>query len=145
MRLLWGLVCVALLGGCAASQPEVTLRDARFVVEIADTDALRERGLMFRTDLAEDAGMLFVFPDEEPRAFWMKNCRMALDILYFDSKLRLVGQALEAPPCSLGDRCPSYPSGAAAQYVLEVRPGTARRLGVQLGDQLQVRGVALPH
>ena len=138
------LLAVLVLLGCAAPQPMVTLRNTRFTVEIADDDESRARGLMFRTELAADAGMLFLFPDEEPRAFWMKNCRMALDILYFDADLRLVGQALEAPPCSLGDQCPSYPSGAPAQYVLEVRPGTARRLGVQLGDQLQVQGVALP-
>lgn len=141
---LVSLLLVALLGLAAcATPPSVELRGSRFVVEIADDDRERERGLMFRTSLAPDAGMLFLFDDEEPRAFWMKNCKIALDILYFDSKLKLVGQALEVPPCSLGDRCPGYPSGAPAQYVLEVNPGTARRLGVQLGDVLTVQGVAL--
>jgi uncharacterized membrane protein (UPF0127 family) len=132
------------LGLCAcATPPTVELRGARFTVEIADDDRERERGLMFRTSLAPDAGMLFLFDEEEPRAFWMKNCKIALDILYFDSSLKLVGQALEVPPCSLGDRCPSYPSGAAARYVLEINPGTARRLGVQLGDVLTVQGIKL--
>lgn len=137
------LVLLVVLQGCAVP-PTVELRGARFTVEIADTDARRERGLMFRDHLPADAGMLFLFDEEEPRAFWMKNCRIALDILYFDAGLRLVGQALEVPPCSLGNNCPAYPSGAPARYVLEVNPGTARKLGVQLGDVLKVEGVRLP-
>lgn len=126
-----------------AGAPSVELRGQRFTVEIADDDRERERGLMFRTELAADAGMLFLFDEEQPRAFWMKNCKIGLDILYFDAGLKLVGQALDVPPCSLGDRCPSYPSGAAARYVLEINPGSARRMGVQLGDVLTVHGVAL--
>lgn len=131
------LALLTSISACA-SDPQVQLRGASFVVEIADDDAERERGLMFRDTLAADAGMLFLFPEQEHRAFWMKNCRIALDILYFDADWKLVGEALSVPPCSQGDQCPSYPSGAPAQYVLELAAGTATRLGVQRGDQLTV-------
>lgn len=135
------LVLLTLVSACSGG-PAVTLRDRTFKVEIADDDSERERGLMFREHLDADAGMLFLFPDEQPRSFWMKNCRIGLDILYFDASWKLVGQALSTPPCSMGDRCPSYPSGAPARYVLELNAGTAMAMGVQLGDQLVVDGLA---
>lgn len=141
-----GLLLVLLVGTSACSSgPTVTLRERVFTIEIADSDAERERGLMFRDHMAADAGMLFLFEDEQPRSFWMKNCRIGLDILYFDAAWKLVGQSLSVPPCSMGDRCPSYPSGAPARYVLELNAGTAQAMGVQLGDSLTVSGLAAPN
>lgn len=135
------LALLTLVSACSGG-PTVTLRDRTFQVEIADDDDERERGLMFREHLDADAGMLFLFPDEQPRSFWMKNCRIGLDILYFDASWKLVGQSLSTPPCSMGDRCPSYPSGAPARYVLELNAGTAMAMGVQLGDQLIVKDLS---
>lgn len=136
------LTWLAIIGVTACSSgPVVTLRDRQFSVEIADSDAERERGLMFRDHLAPDAGMLFLFDEEQHRSFWMKNCRIALDILYFDAGWKLVGQALSVPPCQQSSQCPSYGSGAPARYVLELNGGTAAALGVQLGDQLTVSGL----
>lgn len=128
------------LSACAA-EPQVELGGERFSVEIADSDETRARGLMFRDSLAADRGMLFVFGREAMRAFWMKNTRIPLDILYFDADLELVSMQQSVPPCGAAPRCPSYPSAAPAQYVLELRAGTARRLGVKTGDRLQVFGV----
>lgn len=134
------LFALALLtASCAAQSPSVVLAGQVFQVEIADTPQARERGLMYRDRLAADAGMLFIFERQEPQAFWMKNTRIPLDILYFDRDLKLVGWSLDTPPCTLGNQCPNYPSQAPAQYVLELNAGTTRKLGVQFGDTLELR------
>ena len=117
MRWLWALMVLA-SAACTTSTPVVVLRDHAFRVEIADDDAERTRGLMYREHLDADAGMLFLFERQEPQAFWMKNTRIPLDILYFDQSWSLVGWSLNTPPCSLGNQCPSYPSGAPARCAM---------------------------
>ena len=126
------------LCGCAADDARwVELKGRRFEVEIAADDASRTRGLMFRDSLAEDRGMLFIFDRAEPLAFWMRNTRIPLDILYFDSDLKLVSVARGVPPCTT-QQCPSYPSAAPARYTLELNAGMAKRLGAEPGDELRV-------
>ena len=132
------LLAASCLSGCAsAGGPWVELGGQRYVVEIADDDAERARGLMFRDAMADDRGMLFIHDSQQPLAYWMKNTRIALDILYFDDERRLVSQRRGVPPCSLGDRCPNYPSGAPARYVLELNAGQAERLGLEDGAELR--------
>ena len=125
------------LSACASARtPWVEVGGERFQVEVADDDAERARGLMFRDAMADDHGMLFIHDRQEPQASWMKNTRIPLDILYFDRDRRLVSQQRDVPPCSAGDRCPPYPSRAPAQYVLELNAGQAARLGLQDGALL---------
>ncbi|OOG53802.1 DUF192 domain-containing protein [Rhodanobacter sp. C03] len=119
--------------------PTVQLHGQRFTVEFATDDASREHGLMMRSTLAADHGMLFVFPDTGPRGFWMKNTLIPLDILYFDADRRLVSMQLDVPPCE-ADPCSIYPSNAPARYVLELSSGTARRIGAKAGDELKITG-----
>jgi uncharacterized membrane protein (UPF0127 family) len=142
-RLLLGLLLLGVAGYAGAaprvSEAAVSLHGHRFTTEFATDDASREHGLMMRTELAADHSMLFVFPDLEPRWFWMKNTLVPLDILYFGADRRLVSMQLDVPPCK-ADPCPSYPSDAPARYVLELPAGTARRIGVQTGDELTVEG-----
>lgn len=134
------LLPLVLLAGCPKALPSVQLRDRSFGVELAKDDASRTRGLMFRDALAEDQGMLFIFDDVQPRYFWMHNCKISLDILYFNESLELVGQALSVPPCNLPpERCPNYPSGRPAKYVLELNAGLAEKMGVKLGDRLTLK------
>jgi uncharacterized membrane protein (UPF0127 family) len=128
----------ALIQSCAASGPHVELKGQRFSVEIAETDATREHGLMDRTEMAADHGMLFVFQDDIPRAFWMKNTKIPLDMLFFDADRRLVSVQHNVPPCE-ADPCPAYSSGAPARYVLELNAGQARKLGVSPGDELTIQ------
>lgn len=130
------LLACAMSGCAGASQPWVELAGQRFSVELADDDAERARGLMFRDAMAEDRGMLFIHDAQEPQAYWMKNTRIALDILYFDNNRKLVAQQRDVPPCSLGDACPSYPSNAPARYVLELNAGQAEKLKLQDGATL---------
>jgi uncharacterized membrane protein (UPF0127 family) len=123
-----------------ADAPTVVLNGHRFSVEIADTPAQREHGLMDRTSMPGDHGMLFVFPDSEPRTFWMKNTLIPLDILYFDNARRLVSVQEDVPPCR-ADPCPVYPSIAPARYVLELNAGVAEKLGVRRGDAITFSGL----
>ena len=126
------------LSACAgARQPGVELGNQRYAIEIADDDAERARGLMFRDALPTGHGMLFIHDAEEPQAYWMKNTKIPLDILYFDDERKLVAQQRDVPPCSLGDGCPSYPSDAPARYVLELNAGEAARLQLKDGAELR--------
>ncbi|WHZ19422.1 MAG: DUF192 domain-containing protein [Rhodanobacteraceae bacterium] len=137
------LACVA----CAATPtivapgtPSVTLRGRVFSVEIATTPAEQEHGLMDRTSMPADHGMLFVFPDSEPRTFWMKNTLIPLDMLFFDDTYRLVTIQADAQPCQ-ADPCKLYPSSAPARYVLELNAGMAAKLGARIGDMITFSGV----
>ena len=134
------MLSLALLAsGCAAGNDLwVEVGGERYAVELADEDAERARGLMFRDELAAGTGMLFVHEREEPLAYWMKNTRIPLDILYFDGSRRLVAQQREVPPCTLGDGCPSSPSRAPALFVLELNAGEAARLGLEDGAELRL-------
>ncbi|MDR7133564.1 uncharacterized membrane protein (UPF0127 family) [Lysobacter niastensis] len=137
MRVLL-VFCGLALAGCASGTGLwVELGGQRYAIEIADDDAERARGLMFRDELAVDHGMLFIHERQEPLAYWMKNTKIPLDILYFDDALKLVSQQRDVPPCSLGDRCPPYPSNAPARYVLELNAGEAARIGLKDGAELK--------
>lgn len=127
----------------ATDIPVVRLHGHRFTTEFATNDAPRERGLMLRTGLAGDHSMLFVFPDEGLRWFWMKNTLIPLDILYFDGSRRLVSVQADVPPCKT-DPCPSYPGNRPARYVLELPAGTAAKIGVTVGDELAIEGTVGP-
>lgn len=132
------LLAACTLSACAsAGVPWVELAGERYTVEIADDGAERARGLMYRDVLADGTGMLFIHDEEEPQAYWMKNTRIPLDILYFDNARKLVAQQRDVPPCSLGDACPSYPSNAPARYVLELNAGEAERLKLAAGTELR--------
>lgn len=133
-RFLYVLILLA-CSACASGEPRVVLGGKTFGVEIADSSEEHELGLMFRDSMPADHGMIFIFPDESPRSFWMKNTRIPLDIMYFDRNLKMVSISADTPPCKVA-RCPSYPSIAPAQYVLELNAGTAASLGVGVGDTL---------
>lgn len=142
MRFLLLAACAALsvglIAGCATAPRGawVELAGARYSVEIADDDSERAKGLMFRDALGNDQGMLFIHDREEMQAYWMKNTRIPLDILYFDGTRRLVSQQRDVPPCTLGDGCPPYPSAAPARFVLELNAGEAKKLGLEDGAEL---------
>lgn len=134
VSMAFALACTACGSLAGANGEWVEVRGERFAVEIADDDQERARGLMFRDAMEPDHGMLFIHDQQEPLAYWMKNTRIALDILYFDNDRRLVSQQRNVPPCALGDGCPPYPSIAPARYVLELNAGQAERLGLKDGD-----------
>jgi uncharacterized membrane protein (UPF0127 family) len=102
------------------------------LVEIADDEPERERGLMFRPPLADDRGMLFQFPDSAERSFWMRNTPSSLDILYIDPTGSIVSIAHHATPYSEAP----LPSNGAANGVLELRAGRAEEIGAKAGDKV---------
>ena len=105
----------------------------KFLVEIADDDAERARGLMYRPPLEADRGMLFQFPAATEQSFWMKNTPCSLDIIYIDPHGRIVSIASHATPYS---ETP-LPSNGAANGVLELRAGRADEIGAKPGDQVR--------
>jgi uncharacterized membrane protein (UPF0127 family) len=93
---------------------------------------------MFRERVGPDEGMLFIFPQPQPQSFWMKNCRVALDMIFLDESFRVVEIAHEQQPCPEDGPCPSVASLRYSRYVLEVAGGVARKHGLALGDRITV-------
>ena len=104
-------------------------------VEVADDLFERARGLMYRTALGVNRGMLFVYPEEQRLSFWMKNTLIPLSIAYIDSKRRVVDIQDMKP---LDDEPPSYVSADPAQYALEVNRGFFEERGVKVGDRVEL-------
>lgn len=132
-----GLLVLALATSAFAAALEpldiVTSAGVRhFQVEVMRTDAERERGLMYRRDLAPDRGMLFQFDKEDRIFMWMKNTYLPLDMVFVGKDGRIVSIARDAEP--LSERIIS--SGEPATSVVEFNAGTASRLGIAKGDRL---------
>ncbi len=146
---LMGLMASALLVMVSAQPSQAhaaTLREepleivtskatTRFTVEIADTEATRNRGLMFRKSLAPDKGMLFDFKTPREAAFWMRNTLISLDIIFITEDGRILTIARNAVPHS---EVP-IPSGGAIRGVLELAGGRAAQLGIYPGDRVKHR------
>lgn len=102
-------------------------------IEIADDSYQTETGLMYRKSMAENRGMLFIFPDSDYRAFYMKNTQFPLDIIYFDESQRLVSIQKNAKPIDET----SLPSEGPAKYVLEVNAGLTDQWQLEKGDRFE--------
>jgi uncharacterized membrane protein (UPF0127 family) len=146
LPLVWLFLSLVLGGAAARAGGEPSLRTEpldvvthqgvrHFTVEIADTDATRERGLMFRKHLAGDQGMLFDFKTPQPVTFWMKNTLIPLDMLFIAPDGRVISIARQATPMSET----AIPSGGDVLAVLEIRGGRAAEVGVEPGDRVRER------
>ncbi|MGL4279591.1 MAG: DUF192 domain-containing protein [Albidovulum sp.] len=142
MRLpaLHGVILTLLLAGpaaaaCSEGQAEFRWPDggARFAVEIADDDAERAKGLMFRKELSASAGMLFIYERPQSVAFWMKNTLIPLDMVFIGADGRVNGVHAGAIP---GDLTP-IPGPPETLMVLEIKGGLAARLGLAEGAELR--------
>jgi len=105
----------------------------RFLAEVVDTPAGRQKGLMFRESLPEKTGMLFVFPDEAQRSFWMRNTLIPLDMIFIRSDKTVLGIVENAEPRTDSSR--SVPG--ASQYVLELIGGSAQNYRLESGQSVQ--------
>lgn len=115
----------------------VCLEENCFQVELATTEVQRDRGLMYRTELDKDKGMLFIFDDEGIYPFWMKNTLIPLDIIWIDSSSKVVFISQNVQPCKTLI-CPTVAPQAKVKYVLEVNAGICGQIGLKLGDQIQI-------
>jgi uncharacterized protein len=114
---------------------QIATPDARlhkFDVWVADTDARRMRGLMFVEHLADDAGMLFIYPVAQPIAMWMKNTPLSLDILFVTAEGRVHHIAENTTPQSTD----TIPSNGVVYGVIELKAGTAARMKIRPGAQV---------
>ena len=159
-RALFGLLAMILtLSGCGAAQaessrggdttaadralPTTTLPPAGYawvifgpdtvLAEVAATPDERAEGLMYRDELPDGTGMIFVFTDSQPRSFWMANTYIALDIAYMNPSYRIVDIIAMEPLVT-----DSYPSSAAAMFGLEVRQGWFAEQGIVVGAQAEI-------
>ena len=130
---------VVLLGACRGpDRPRARIHTTGGVVEVtievANTPETMQRGLMYRSSLADDHGMLFVFPSDSDHRFWMKNTLIPLDMLFIAKDGRLVGIRANTTPMSTTP----IGIGQPTRWVLEVPGGYAARRGIAPGDQIEL-------
>ncbi len=109
-----------------------------FSVEIAQTAAEREKGLMFREKLNSENGMLFVFPQSKVYGFWMKNTLIPLDIIWIDENKTIVDVKEDVLPCK-EEKCEVYYPNKEALYVLEINAGLAKEKNLSVGEKVEFR------
>jgi hypothetical protein len=134
-------ICLTAVVACAApSGPAVVIDtpsgSARFRVEVVDTDATRERGLMGRTSLDDDAGMFFVWDSDTSSRFWMKDTLIPLTVAFITEAGEIV-RTLDMEPCR-ADPCTSYDPLVTYRMALEVKQGALERRGVRVGDRARL-------
>ena len=147
-----GGLLLALLGACTGpgvipDRVEVVVRGETFDLAFAGDESSRRRGLQGVANIRPDGGMLFIFPDERLRFFWMSGCITDIDLLFLDRRgtvtavHRMTTEAPRGPDESELDynrRLQSYPSVRAARYAIELAPGTLDRLGVRPDDRVEL-------
>lgn len=133
--LLFAVAGQGAFAGCSDGRAEFRWDggQARFSVEIADDEAERAQGLMFRQELRPSAGMLFIYERPQAVSFWMKNTLIPLDMVFIGTDGRVNGVHANAVP---GDVTP-IPGPAATLMVLEIQGGLASRLGLAEGAELR--------
>lgn len=132
------LAFILIIPACMQAQHVLIIHSAtadhRVKVEVVTKPADQAMGLMYRRHLADASGMLFIFRQEAPQSFWMKNTLIPLDMIFISADLVIV-DITTMQPC-ITDPCPDYTSRQPAQYVLEVNAGYCRRHTIAIGDRI---------
>ncbi len=116
----------------------LTIKGETFTLELALDDDSRQQGLSGREDIPADGGMLFVFPKEQQRQFWMIDCLVPIDIAFLNAKGEVVWMhAMQVEP-DPHNPVRYYESHYPAQYAIEFREGTIRRIGLKQGDHIDL-------
>ncbi len=128
----------------AAELPRLALPlgDELFQLELVDDPVSRQQGLMGRGSLDTNGGMLFDFPAGTRPAIWMRNMLISLDLLFVDDQGQLVQIFEQVPPCQAMP-CPIYRAEQPLRFVIELAAGSAERLGLQPGAQLELGELTL--
>lgn len=118
-----------------------------FELELAVDSDQRAQGLMEREEIEEHGGMLFIYPEEGQRSFWMKNCLVDIDMVFLDDEGRITAthEAKKELPQQPGesewdyeDRLKRHPSRRPSQFVIEVKAGAIKRLGLKAGQMIEL-------
>ena len=144
VRLAVTLLLLTVATACSADNHAVfhtAKGDFGFTIEIADTEAEREKGLMFRTSVAPDAGMLFDYHQEQEAAFWMQNTLIPLDMIFISAKGVVKSIHVNARPM---DTTP-IPSGGPIRFVMEIPGGRSEENGLKGGDRFENSRVGTPN
>ena len=147
MRVVAVCVLLSALAACGGSDRatladlamhDVTLPGGQIIhAELATTPAQMQRGLMFRTSLAADRGMLFVYQQEGNYPFWMFQTLIPLDMIWMDSRRHIIEISADTPPCKTDEsQCPNYGGHEPAQFVLELNGGAAAKYHLKIGDEI---------
>jgi uncharacterized membrane protein (UPF0127 family) len=135
-RLAFVVLLLGVTAACSADNRGVlhtAKGDFAFNLEIADTEAQREKGLMFRTSLAPDAGMLFDYHKEQEASFWMQNTLIPLDMVFIAADGTVKTIHVNARPL---DTTP-IPSEVPIRFVLEIAGGRSQEIGLKVGDKFE--------
>jgi hypothetical protein len=126
-------LCCNAFGGTLV---EVMIKDHVVMAVIASNPEEQAKGLMFKPTIADNEAMLFVYQRDNSYSFWMKNTKVALDIIWFDAGKRAVYIKENFLPCTK-DPCPAETPPQKARYVLEVKSGTVKKTNFKLGDRVE--------
>ena len=130
------LGCVQPTNSLPVSNSKVCIDSDCFNVQIADSPSERQRGLMEIPSMPEGEGMLFIFESQARHSFWMKDTKIALDIIWINAQKEIV-EIATLQPCAV-DACPSYTPSANALYVLEINAGLAEKLNIATGNRVTI-------
>lgn len=132
-------VNVPVLGQTLPISAQANIAGSTIELEVARTQQQQAMGLMHRTTLADDRGMLFLFEPPQRVSFWMKNVPIPLDMIFLrDGKVKAI--AASVPPCTT-EPCSTYESGTSVNQVIELRGGLAAELSLKVGDQVKIKFV----
>ncbi|HBB30542.1 MAG TPA: hypothetical protein DDZ80_14590 [Cyanobacteria bacterium UBA8803] len=124
------------LGQMLPIAAEAQMAGQRILLEVTQTPQQQQIGLMYRTSLAPDRGMLFSFNPPQTVSFWMRNVKIPLDMVFLrDGKVQAI--ATNVPPCTT-TTCPTYGPETAIDQVIELRGGRAAELGLKVGDRVNI-------
>ena len=158
----WSCLLLALIWACAyagappadddapAAKPrieKITIGEETFKLEVSADDASRARGLMHRTEIADDGGMIFIYSNVMHRSYWMKNCLVDMDLIFLSGRGVIVAVHEMKPDPPQGDdeselayerRLCRYPSRRSAQFAMEFKAGTIKRLKLHVADRIEM-------
>jgi hypothetical protein len=146
MKTIPGVIIAGIVAGCGVARAAPAPRFAvavlpsghEFALEVAADDASRQHGYMGRDRIGPREGMIFVFDEDSRHAFWMKDCKIALDMVWLDVSGRIVWIAVNRTPCPAEGECPSVAPPAPARYVIEFAAGTVTAEALKPDDAVVV-------
>ena len=133
--LILGLI---LISGCSSSINQICFESTCFIIDVSDNSLERTQGLMFRSSLDENKGMLFIFPESGLYSFWMKNTLIPLDIIWINKNLEVIDIKKNIQPC-VTETCNNYSPSSEALYVLEINSNLTEKYGINVGDKVEIK------